>query len=47
MNDYSPGATLVYAGESKVDQAAKGGRFKGEFDTNLILFVGGSVRSVF
>ena len=28
-------------------KTAQGVRFKGEFDTNLILFVGGSVRYVF
>jgi hypothetical protein len=37
----------MYAGEGKVDQTAQEVRFKGKFDTNLILFVGGSVRYVF
>ncbi len=45
--DYSIGATLMYAGEGKVDQTSQGVRFKGKFDTNLILFIGGSVRYVF
>jgi hypothetical protein len=45
--DYALGATLMYAGDAKVDQTAQGVRFKGEFETNLILFVGGSVRYVF
>ena len=44
---YAIGATLMYAGEAKVDQTAQGVRFKGKFDTNLILFVGGTVRYVF
>ena len=44
---YALGATLMYAGEGKVDQTAQEVRFKGKFDTNLILFVGGSVRYVF
>ena len=44
---YALGATPMYAGEGKVDQTAQEVRFKGKFDTNLILFVGGSVRYVF
>lgn len=44
---YALGATLMYAGEGKVDQTAQEVRFKGKFDTNLILFVGGSVRYVY
>ena len=44
---YALGATLMCGGEGKVDQTAQGVRFKGKFDTNLILFVGGSVRYVF
>ena len=45
--DYSLGATLMYAGDAAVDQTAQGVRFKGEFDNNFILFVGGSLRYVF
>ena len=45
--DYALGATLMYGGEGKVDQTAQGERFKGKFDTNLVLFVGGSIRYVF
>lgn len=45
--DYSLGATLMYAGEAKVDQTTQGVRFNGEFDTNLILFLGGSIRYIF
>ncbi len=37
----------MYGGDGKVDQTAQGVRFKGKFDTNLILFVGGTVRYVF
>ena len=44
---YALGATLMYAGEGKVDQTAQAVRFKGKFDTNLILFIGGSVRYVY
>ena len=45
--DYALGATLLYAGDGKVDQTTQGVRFKGEFNTNLVLFVGGSVRYKF
>ena len=45
--DYSLGATLIYLGDGKVDQTAQGVRFKGEFDTNYALFVGGTVRYEF
>lgn len=45
--DYALGATLMYGGEGKVDQTAQGVRVKGEFDTNYILFIGGSARYVF
>jgi len=45
--NYSIGATLMYLGEGKVDQTAQGVRFKGEFDTNYALFVGGTLRYEF
>ena len=45
--DYALGATLLHAGDGKVDQTAQGVRFKGKFDANLVLFVGGSVRYKF
>jgi long-chain fatty acid transport protein len=45
--DYSIGATLMYLGDGKVDQTAQGVRFKGEFDTNYALFVGGTLRYEF
>ena len=44
---YSLGATLMYAGQGKVDQTAQGVRFKGKFDTNLVFFVGGALRYVY
>ena len=45
--DYSLGATLTYLGDGKVDQTAQDVRFKGEFDTNYALFVGGTLRYAF
>lgn len=45
--DYAIGTTLMYAGKGKVDQEAQGVRFKGEFDSNLFLFLGGTLHYVF
>ena len=45
--DYAVGGTFMYAGEGKVDQVAQGVRFKGEFDTNYIVFLGGTLRYYF
>ncbi|MEH6616340.1 MAG: outer membrane protein transport protein, partial [Porticoccus sp.] len=45
--DYAIGATLMYMGDAKVDQTAQGERFKGEFDTNFLLFLGGTMRYEF
>jgi long-chain fatty acid transport protein len=45
--DFGLGGTLMYFGEGKVDQTAQGVRFKGKFDTNMSLFLGGTVRYVF
>ena len=45
--DFGLGATLIYFGKGKVDQTSQGVRFKGEFDTNMALFLGGTVRYVF
>jgi long-chain fatty acid transport protein len=45
--DFGLGGTLMYFGEGKVDQTAQGVRFKGKFDTNIALFLGGTVRYVF
>ena len=42
--DFALGSTLVYFGEGKVDQTVQGVRFKGKFDTNMALFVGGTLR---
>ncbi len=45
--DYAVGATALYAGEAKIDQTSQGVRTKGEFDTNWIFFIGGTLRYVF
>lgn len=45
--DYSIGTTLMYAGKAKVDQMTPGGRVKGEFDKNYVLFVGATLRYIF
>jgi len=45
--DFALGGTLAYFGEGKVDQTAQGVRFKGKFDTNMALFLGGTARYVF
>ncbi len=45
--NYAVGATLLYAGKAKVDQVAQGVRFKGEFDNNYFLFLGGTLQYVF
>ena len=34
-------------GDGKVDQTAQGVRFKGEFDNNYALFIGGTLRYEF
>jgi long-chain fatty acid transport protein len=44
---YALGASVMYAGDAKVDQTAQGVRFKGEFDTNLVFSLGGTVRYTF
>ena len=44
---YAIGTSVMYAGDAKVDQTAQGVRFKGEFDTNLVFSLGGTVRYVF
>ena len=40
---YSFSTSYVYFGEGKMDQTAQGERFKGEFDTNYLVFVAASV----
>jgi len=42
--DYSIGGTLMYLGKGKIDSVDQGVRFKGEFDSNYILFAGGTLR---
>jgi len=44
---YALGASVMYVGDGKVDQTAQGVRFKGEFDTNLVFSLGGTVRYTF
>jgi long-chain fatty acid transport protein len=44
---YSLGTSLMYLGDGKVDQTAQGVRFKGEFDTNVVLTLGGTIRYTF
>jgi long-chain fatty acid transport protein len=45
--DVALGMTLMYAGESAIDQTSQGVRAKGEFGTNLLLFVGATLRHQF
>ena len=40
---YSFSTSYVYFGEGKMDQTAQGERFKGEFDTNYLVFIAASV----
>jgi hypothetical protein len=42
--DYSLGTTLYMVGDAKIDLTSQGVRAAGEFDTNYILFLGGTVR---
>ena len=44
---FALGGTLMYFGDGKVDQTAQGVRFKGEFDNNVAMFLGGTLRYVF
>lgn len=45
--NFALGGTLLYFGDGEVDQTAQGVRFKGEFDTNMALFLGGTLRYLF
>jgi long-chain fatty acid transport protein len=45
--DYSVGGTLYMIGDAAIDQTAQGVRTKGEFDTNLLFFIGGTLRYKF
>lgn len=44
---YSFGSSIMYLGDGAVDQTAQGVRFKGEFDTNVILTLGATLRYTF
>ena len=45
--DFAVGGTLYMIGDARVDQTSQGVRAKGEFDTNYILFAGGTVKYSF
>ncbi len=45
--DYSVGASLVMFGDTEIDNTVQGVRVKGEFDSNYLLFLGGTLRYVF
>ncbi|UCC57303.1 MAG: outer membrane protein transport protein, partial [Gammaproteobacteria bacterium] len=45
--DYALGATLMLLGDSEVQQSSQGVTAAGEFDTNYILFLGGTLRYEF
>ncbi len=45
--DYAVGATLYLVGDAKLDQTAQGVRFAGDYDKNILFFVGGTIRYVF
>ena len=42
--DYAVGASLLYSGDADIDQTSQGVRVAGDFDSNWILFLGGSLR---
>jgi long-chain fatty acid transport protein len=45
--DYGIGFSLMWFGDGKMDQVAQGERFKGEFESNYVIFAGGSARYEF
>jgi hypothetical protein len=45
--DYSLGGSLTVFGDSKIDNTVQGVRVKGDFDSNYLLFLGGTLRYVF
>ena len=45
--NYALGATLLIVGDAEIDQTSQGVRAAGEFDTNYILYAGGTVRYSF
>ncbi len=42
--DYSLGGTMYFVGEANINQTVQGVRAAGKFDSNYILFLGGTVR---
>lgn len=44
---YSLGATLYMVGDAPIDQTSQGVRTTGEYDQNMMLFLGGTLRHVF
>ena len=44
---YSIGTSIAWLGDGKIDQTAQGDRTTGEFDTNYLVFLGGTVRYEF
>jgi long-chain fatty acid transport protein len=45
--DYAVGATLYLVGDASIDQTSQGVRVVGEFDKNMFLFLGGTLRYAF
>ncbi len=45
--DFAIGGTLYLIGDAPIDDLSQGVRTKGEFDENVILFLGGTLRYVF
>ena len=45
--DFSLGSTVYLIGDAKIDQTSQGVRTKGEYDTNYIVFFGGTARYQF
>ncbi len=42
--DYAIGGSLLYSGDADIDQTSQGVRVVGDFDSNWILFLGGTLR---
>ncbi len=42
--DYAVGFSYIWLGTGRIDQVAQGARFKGEFDTNSLVFLGANLR---
>jgi long-chain fatty acid transport protein len=45
--DFAVGATLMHLGQAKIDQTSQGVRFTGDFDSNIILMVGTTLKRSF